>query len=153
MRKGKKVIYTLTLVGVSLLGYFFWHSMQPVEIIAIHQRDNYSDVLVNHFPFTDKGKINWWLDNKEILKEKYDIPKPDSDGFFTIIFWDFGDGYKEAGKYDRMCFEDMKEKENCIEKNVFFIAENDRDNDMLFVGDGGRYLMKKNGQIIKLRRD
>ncbi|AVJ20190.1 hypothetical protein CLM71_22425 [Serratia sp. MYb239] len=139
--------------AMALFGFFLWCSLQPVEIIAIHQRENYSDVLVKNFPFTDKGKIKWWLDNKNNLKEKYGIPKPDSDGFFTVIFWDFGDGYKEAGKYDRMCFDDMKEKENCIEKNVFFIAENDRDKDMLFVADGGRYLMKKNGELIKLRRD
>lgn len=149
MRKGKKVIYTLALAGMALLGYFFWRSLQPVEIIAIHQRENYSDVLVKNFPFTDQGKINWWLANKDKLKENDGIPKSDSDGFFTIIFWNFGDGYKEAGKYDRMCFDDLKEKSNCIDKNKELTVENDRDNDILFTVSSGMYRMKKNGDITR----
>ncbi|MCA4823531.1 MAG: DUF943 family protein [Serratia rubidaea] len=153
MRKGKKVIYTLALAGMALLGYFSWCSLQPVEIIAIHQRESYSDVLVKNFPFTDKGKINWWLDNKNNLKEKYGIPKPDSDGFFTIIFWDFGEGYKEAGKYDRMCFEDMKEKSNCIDKNKELTVKNDRHHDILFTVSSGMYRMKKSGDITRYYLD
>ncbi len=149
---GNHFIRVMIYATMALCGFFLWCSLQPLEIVAVHQRGNYSDVLVNDFPFTDKGRINWWLDNKEILKEKHDIPKPDSDGFFTIIFWDFGEGYKEAGKYDRMCFEDMKEKKNCIDKNVLFIISNGRNNDMLFVGDNGTYRLNKNGEITKLKR-
>ncbi|EAA8370440.1 DUF3289 family protein, partial [Salmonella enterica] len=37
-------------------------------------------------PLTDKGKINWRLKNIDVLKEKYDIPKPSSSGYFTVIF-------------------------------------------------------------------
>lgn len=37
-------------------------------------------------PLTDKGKINWRLKNIDVLKEKYDIPKPSSSGSFTVIF-------------------------------------------------------------------
>ncbi|AML56499.1 Enterobacterial putative membrane protein (DUF943) [Serratia rubidaea] len=51
-----------------------------------------------------------------------------------------------------MCFEDMKEKKNCIDKNVLFIISNDRNNDMLFVGDNGTYRLNKNGEITKLKR-
>lgn len=153
MRKSKKIICILALAGLVLLGYFFWRSLQPVEIVAVHQRNNFSDVLVNNFPFTDKGKVNWWLDNKDKLKEKYDIPKPASYGLFTIVIWKFGEGYKYAEKYDRMCFEDMKEKRNCIDKNVLFIISNDKDDDMFFVGDNGTYRMGKDGEIVKIRRE
>ncbi|MTD37038.1 DUF943 family protein [Erwinia sp. CPCC 100877] len=45
-------------------------------------------------PSTDKGKINWWLKNNDIQKDKYSIPKPDTDDFFNI-FLDFGEGYKQ----------------------------------------------------------
>ncbi len=57
-----------------------------------------------------------------MLKDKYSIPKPASDGFYTVIFWDFGDGYKEEGKYDRRCFDDMKTSKNCIDKTRFSLS-------------------------------
>ncbi|WP_146135904.1 DUF943 family protein, partial [Yersinia pseudotuberculosis] len=90
--KSKKIICALLLLGSILLGYFFWLSLRPVEIVAIHKDGNFSAVLVRDFPVTDKGKINWWLENKSRLKDKYNIPNPAPDGFFSITFWDFGEG-------------------------------------------------------------
>ncbi|EIR87473.1 hypothetical protein YPPY46_4383, partial [Yersinia pestis PY-46] len=58
--KSKKIICALLLLGSILLGYFFWLSLRPVEIVAIHKDGNFSAVLVRDFPVTDKGKINWW---------------------------------------------------------------------------------------------
>lgn len=94
----------------------FWWSLRSVEIVAVHHKNEFSAVLVHHFPITDKGKIDWWIKNKDRLKNEYKIPNPASDGFFSITFWDFGDGYEEAGKYDRRCFDDMPTKKKCIEK-------------------------------------
>lgn len=153
MRKIKNIIYALALAGIVLLGYFFWRSLQPVEIVAVHQMHSTSSVLVNHFPFTDKGKIHWWLDQQETLKSHYGIPKPDDDGRFTIIVWDFGEGYKETDGYDRLCFDDLKAKENCIEKNRIFTVENDRSNDVVFTVYDARYHLNKNGEITKLKRE
>ena len=96
--------------------YFLWVFLRPVEIVAVHQDGNYSYVLVKNFPLTEKGKIDWWLMNKDMLKQRYGIPKPASYGAFTIVFWDFSGGYMEEGKYDRRCFADMKPPVNCIEK-------------------------------------
>ncbi len=150
--KSKKIICALLLLGSILLGYFFWLSRHPVEIISVHQRNNYSDILVRNFPFTEKGKINWWLENRDILKAKYSIPKPASDGFYTVIFWDFGDGYKEEGKYDRLCFYNMKSSKNCIDKNSLIIISNNKNNVMSFTFDSGIYQLK-NGEIVKMKRE
>ncbi|AHK19378.1 membrane protein [Yersinia similis] len=150
--KSKKTLCALLLISSIFLGYFFWVSRHPVEIISVHQRNNYSDVLVRNFPFTDKGKINWWLENRDILKAKYSIPKPASDGFYTVIFWDFGDGYKEEGKYDRLCFYNMKSSKNCIDKNSLIIISNNKNNVMSFTFDSGIYQLK-NGEIVKMKRE
>jgi len=147
--KSKKVLSALSLVGFLLFGYLLWLSLCPVKIIAVHEDGNYSDVLVKNFPFSDKGKINWWLKNNEMLKSKYKIPKPASYGSFTIIFWLFGDGYKEEGKYDRLCFEDMKTKVNCIEKNAVFSVSYSKNMGTMFTVYDGTYQMKKNGDIVK----
>ncbi|MEE4447677.1 DUF943 family protein [Serratia sp. C2(1)] len=148
--KTKKTFYALLLIGFALIFYFIWLTNRTVEIVGIHQRNNYSDVLVTNFPFTDKGKINWWMENKDRLKTLYNIPKAAPYGLFTIVFWDFDEGYKEEGKYDRMCFDDMKTKFNCIDKNRVFSVENNRSNDILFTVHDGIYRMGKDGNIIKI---
>lgn len=35
-----------------ILGWF----LQPVDVVAVHNDRDYSEVLVRHFPVTDKGK-------------------------------------------------------------------------------------------------
>ncbi|WP_016260514.1 DUF943 family protein, partial [Yersinia pestis] len=114
---------------------------------------NYSDILVRNFPFTEKGKINWWLENRDMLKAKYSIPKPASDGFYTIIFWDFGDGYKEEGKYDRLCFSDMNTTKNCIEKEKYMTIYKIKNDEPLFSFDGNRYFLNENNKIVKMKRE
>ncbi|MBT0723948.1 DUF943 family protein [Rosenbergiella sp. S61] len=152
--KNKKILILVFLTGCVLLGYWLWLSLRPVEVVAVHDNGNHSYVLVRNFPLTDKGKINWWLKNKDILEEKYDIPKPSSSGYFTVIFWDFGDGYKEEGKYDRLCFDDMKTKVNCIEKDAVFSVDESRNMGVMFtVYDGDNYRLDHNGDIIKVASD
>lgn len=147
--KSKKILSALYLVGFVLFGYLLWLSLWPVKIIAVHEDGNYSDVLVKNFPFSDKGKINWWLENKAILKEKYNIPKPAAYGNFTITFWLFGEGYKEEGKYDRLCFDDMKTKVNCIDKNAVFAVSYSKNLGTIFTVYDGAYRINESGEIVK----
>ncbi|WP_312064488.1 DUF943 family protein [Pantoea septica] len=152
--KNKKILILFLLAVCLLLSYWIWLCLRPVEIVAVHQENNYSDVLVRSFPPTDKGKIAWWLKNKDMLKEKYDIPKPSSYEYFTVIFWEFGDGYKEEGKYDRLCFKDMKPPINCIEKDAIFSVDKSRNMGIMFtVYDGDNYRLDQNGDIIKVASD
>lgn len=145
----KKVLRLLLILGGVLTVYLSWLSLRQVEIISVHKSDSFSDVLVKSFPLSDKGKIGWWLKNKEMLHEKYNIPISSSSGDFTITFWDFGDGYKYDGKYDRLCFEDITTKENCIEKDVVFSVSNSVNLGITFTVYDGQYQMKKNGDIVK----
>lgn len=150
--KIKKILRTLFLAGCCLSGYFIWLSLRPVEVIAVHHRENsFTSVMVREYPFTDKGKISWWLENKDMLKKKYDIPKPDKDGFFEVIFWDFGEGYKETDGYDRLCFDDMKPPFNCIEKDKVFTVWNDRNKDIFFGVQDVKYNIKENGEMVKTK--
>jgi len=146
----KKTAYTLLLAGGILHGCFLWYSHRPVEIIAIHDRgNNYISVLVRNFPLTDRGKINWWLKNKKLLKEKYNLPNSEKDESFSVTFWLFGDGYKEEGKYDRLCFDDMKTKVNCIEKDAVFSVDNSKNMGTMIRTYDGTYRVHKNGKVVK----
>ena len=152
--KHKKTLYGLFLFsGCALFSYLIWLSQHPVKIVAVHQERHYSDVLVNNFPLTDKGKIDWWLENKGILKEKYDIPEPDSEGNSTVSFWDFGDGYVESDGYDRLCFDDMEPPLNCINKNSLMFVMNGRNTGLSFWVDGGIYRVNKNDKRVRFDYD
>ncbi|HAT24422.1 MAG: DUF943 family protein [Pantoea sp.] len=147
----KKTLLILVIAGGMLMGYFLWLTSRPIEITAVHQEDNFSDVLVNHFPSTIRGKIDWWLKNKEVLKQRYDIPKPAPYGNYTVSFWLFGEGYKEEGKYDRLCFKDMQPPINCIEKERVFWVSYSKNRGVIFTIDDGEYRIGKDGKIIKLK--
>ncbi|MTD42726.1 DUF943 family protein [Erwinia sp. CPCC 100877] len=147
--KKKKTLVLLFLAGCVLAGYWLWLSLRPVEIIGIHQRFDTTSVLVNNFPLTNKGKINWWLKNKDMLKTKYNIPKPDPDGDYAVIFWDFGDGYKETDGYDRLCFDDMPPPVNCIEKEKELTIKNSKRFGVRFLVSDGYYQLKENGDVVK----
>ncbi len=153
MKVKNRIMMCLFLLIASLLTlYTLWLSFRPVEIIAVHQRNSYSDVLVSNFPFTNKGKIDWWLKNKEMLKTKYDIPKPSSYGSSSIVFWLFNDGYKEEGKYDRLCFNDMATKVNCIDKNTVLTVGNSKRYGTRFTLSDGIYRVDENGRVIKIKK-
>lgn len=143
--------YGLTLLWLLcvLIIYVYMLGGRRGEIIAVHQRNNYSDILVKNFPATDKGRIQWWFENKDKLKTQYNIPQPASYGSFTVTFWLFGDGYQEEGKYDRLCFADMPTKKNCIDKNSLMMVRYAKNTGLSFRLDGGVYRIKENGEMIK----
>lgn len=123
-----------------------WLNLRPVEVVAVHQDNNFADILVHNFPLTDKGKIAWWLAHSDALKVKYAFPRPDEYGLYSISFWDFGDGYREDD-FDLLCFSDMKTKKNCIDKNFVFMVNNTRDGTVVFTTDVDKYTMK-DGKIV-----
>ncbi|MEJ5062575.1 DUF943 family protein [Erwinia sp. MYb375] len=151
LKMSKKRMLTLSVV-IMLSGILLWLSLRSVKIIAVHQDGNYSEVLVKDYPFTDEGKIKWWLKNKAILKEKYNIPRPSEDGRYHVILWDFGDGYKEGDGYDSLCFDDMPPPINCIDKNKVITIGHNINSPASFTVSGGVYILQYNGLILKRKR-
>ncbi len=139
----KKCGIVACIAGVLLLA---WLNLRPVEVVTVHQDNNFADILVHNFPLTDKGKIAWWLAHADALKVKYAIPRPGPYGLYSISFWDFKDGFKEDA-YDLLCFSDMKTKKNCIEKNIVFSVDNTVEGIVFFTTYNGRYTLK-DGKIV-----
>ena len=88
--------------------------------------------LLKTFPFLIK--IKWWITNQYFLKQKYGIPRPGREGAFTIIFWNFGEGYKETDGYDRLCFNDVDLPKNCIDKDSLLFVKKEKNTDLEFWG-------------------
>lgn len=145
--KRKFILLAAMIIILGLL----WLWCRPIEIIAVHQSGTYSIVLARDYPFTDAGKMQWWLKNKEKLKEKYNIPKPDEDGRYHVILWDFDEGYKEEGKYDRLCFDDMEPPKNCVDKNTIMIIRHSKDSITQFTVGNEYYILQDDGVTVKVR--
>ncbi|WP_130831801.1 DUF943 family protein [[Erwinia] mediterraneensis] len=154
-----KYLRYLLLLGIMLMAahfcYSIWQDFEPVEIVAVHKDDVSSDVLVKNFPVTDRGKLDWWQKNHAWLKEKYGVPEFAQDGSFSVWFWNFGDGYKALPTHDLrlsrqtsdlLCFDEMKTKKNCIEKDaVLRVASFDKN--ITFLLFEGSYIQRPNGKI------
>ncbi|WP_246494602.1 DUF943 family protein [Brenneria izadpanahii] len=141
----KKRVIAVLAVLAAVYG-IIWLS-RPVKIVAVHRMQHFSDVLVLNFPLTNRGKIDWWLKNREMLQEKYAIPKRSSYGSFSITFWDFGEGYKE-NEYDRLCFEDMPAEKNCIEKQLLFSINDNGAGSITLRTSNQRYRLQPDGEIV-----
>ena len=151
--KEKILIYMLLIIGCILSAYVVWIWLRPVELIAVHQNDNHTYIIVKNFPITDKGQINWWLENKDMLKKRYNIPKPAPYGDYTVIFWDYCDGYKDEGKYDRLCFDDLEPPKNCIDKNMILNVNYSKNYGASFITVKKSYYTNKNGDIVENKDD
>lgn len=154
--RNNKILLTIYLVISAVIAYLFWRSLRPVDIVGVHKDGSYSYLLVKDFPITAKGQINWWLKNTKMLKNHYDIPKPDSDGDFGIVVWDFGEGYKEQGdksKDNRFCFADFKSPKNCIDKNMILYITYTKSSGISFITHNDEYRINKKGELVKDESD
>jgi len=106
----------ITTVIVTVVLYGAWEISRPVEIVAVH---NGRVLLVRNFPYFNFLQVEWWESNKEKIHDKYGIPMVDDEGSYNVAIQGFGDGYKIKTDHegDLLCFNDMEEPANCIEKN------------------------------------
>ncbi|WP_312456281.1 DUF943 family protein [Pseudescherichia sp.] len=141
MLRFKYFLLVLALLAVAI-GYL--SLPRKGEIIAVDRELNFANVAVKHFPLTDNGKMDWWRDNKQILKEKFSIPVPAKNGDWYISIWDYGDGFKAKPNgdirifnddtQDMLCFNNDESK--CIDKDLLMRIEGNRDGSVdIQVGD------------------
>ncbi|WP_253378914.1 DUF943 family protein [unidentified bacterial endosymbiont] len=151
----KKTWLIYISIALAVIIYSSWDHIYPVKIIDVHRstdRLGYNDIIVDHFPLTDRGRINWWLSQRDMLKEKYNIP---SGQRFVLMVWDVGDGYLQDSPHeDYFCFPDMTSEKNCIEKiSLLEVAFRFPESNKIrfYVGDNMYIMNTKDGSITKER--
>ncbi|WP_222889766.1 DUF943 family protein [Enterobacter sp. C2] len=147
MRYGTAISAGLLLL---IAAYTAFRLSLPPKVVGIHRDGSYIDVLVENFPYTDQGKITWWQNNSSMMREYFNIPSASGNGQYHISFWDFNEGYKPIGKYDRLCFEDFKVNANCIDKNKLMEVVSNKDGQVSILTDE-RYELE-NGKFLKIRK-
>ncbi|HDT3001218.1 TPA: DUF943 family protein [Proteus mirabilis] len=145
--------YKITII-IFLLSFIFFVVYEffiPVKVMGVHKDTYTTSILVEDFPITDYGKIIWWKKNKVILDEQYNLFKA-KDSSFYIYIWNYGDGYLEEGKYDRLCFTEIKSNKRCIEKDNLMLIKNYLNEEEIRIGNSA-YIKDKNGSFIKKDKD
>ncbi|MGX5109185.1 DUF943 family protein [Enterobacter cloacae] len=151
----KKSWFLYMAIASLVVIFSLWDDIYPVKIIDVHRSTNslgYDYIIVDHFPLTDRGRINWWLSQRDMLKKKYNIP---SGQRFVLTVWDVGDGYlRDSLHEDYFCFPDMTSDKNCIEKNellevTFRFPESNKIR--FYIGDNMYVMNTKDGSMTKER--
>lgn len=113
-------------------------------------RDKYAyDIVVDHMPLTEWGRVHWYLAHKDELKKKYNIPASSS---YHITFWDIGSGFidgDKSGDGDLACFTKVDESnKNCLEKNVLLSVDFNKGKwvEFHFNGCNNYWYIKPNGR-------
>ncbi|POY66355.1 hypothetical protein C3402_18215, partial [Pantoea sp. PSNIH3] len=109
MKKLTIIIITLLLGAIGFRLYY------PTEIITIHRTSKHSlTMLVDHFPWTKKGKIAWWKEHHEEIFRQMNF----NESIYSIYI--FNSRYKKDSGTDQdsdlLCFEEMATEQNCISK-------------------------------------
>jgi hypothetical protein len=95
----------------------FMHGLNRDSLRGFTDNDFY-DIVVDHMPLSEWGRIKWYLEHKTELKTKYHIPTSSS---YHIYFWDIGDGFidgNKSGDGDLICINKTASGIDCLEKNL-----------------------------------
>ncbi|WP_276972636.1 DUF943 family protein [Tatumella ptyseos] len=131
-----------------IIAYCILIAVRPAKIVRV---DN-STVFVEHLPMTNKGKLSWWLKNKELLQNKYHIINPPDN--FTVIIMNF-DGYEKLPKGvrdgsidDYTCFDDNNgEQKKCVYNSIAIVVRGSVDG-KVFINIGDKtYIQSSDGRV------
>ncbi|MEJ5176640.1 DUF943 family protein [Erwinia sp. MYb416] len=144
--------YYLLLVLIAGVYVFSWFQ-RPVNIVSFVREGSRIYLFVEHFPMMDKGRIAWWLDNKTLLKEKYNLSFIGSKYPWTVLVSEVGDGFQflqhRASDNDLRCFDSLKPGTNCVEKKWLLWISHFNQVDTRYTTDDSEYIQRGENAEIK----
>ena len=69
--------------------------MRKMRVIYVHEDEYNTVIVVRNYPITEWGKIFWWENNKEFIKEKYGVPRNYNEGDYSMVILNESDGFKK----------------------------------------------------------
>lgn len=119
----KKITVFMGCIFLAGALYNLW-TLRQVNIIFINSDAGSTiDIVVDHLPWTDRDKIDWFLAHKEKILAKYPLYDNSTHTFYII---DIGDGftnYNENPDEDLFCFPTIKSEKSCLLKDYLLIAQ------------------------------
>lgn len=144
----KKRLFIMFIITVGICAAYVWLNHRDVRIINAVRDSSVAVILVENFPVSDSARIKWWLTNKALLSDKFNIPAEEKGGPDHFVIYDFGDGYREEGSRDRYCLSNVPSPVNCVDKKILMVIDRNRKGERSFLIENTVYLQDKNGKIL-----
>ena len=152
----KRLFKKIILFVLIFFGFIYWLYIlvMPVKIISFVREGSRIYLFVEHFPVTNKGRIAWWLDNKELLIEKYDVPFIGSKYPWSVLIGEAGDGFQflqhRASDNDLICFDSLKPGAHCAEKKWLLRISHFNQVNTRYTTDDSEYIRGENAEIRRV---
>lgn len=117
--------YSIIILCLFLMGggYNLW-TLRPVDILHVDSDAGSTVVLVvDHLPWTDRSKIDWFLARRENLRSKYPLY---NEGWHRYYIMGIGNGFTnhESNPHeDLLCFPVINSLNKCVIKDYLLIVD------------------------------
>ena len=154
MGKNQRVIKSVLVISLLIIFFLLlFLFLRPVKIVSFVREGSRIYLFVEHFPMTDKGRIAWWLDNKALLIEKYNVPFIGGKYYWSVLIGEAGDGFQflqhRASDNDLICFDSLKPGANCAEKKWLLWISHYSQTDISYTTDDSEYVQRGENAEIK----
>lgn len=135
------------VVAFFLAIYCLWIAVRPAKIVKVDK----DVVFVEHLPMTNKGKLNWWLENKDSLQNKYHIFNTTEN--FTVTVMNFAGyealpkGTRDGSIDDYTCFDNANDQhKNCVHNDIAIVVRGNLNGKKFINIDGKTYIQTGSGK-------
>lgn len=143
----RKMWVLLTIVMLCTAVYNLW-ALGPVTILYAETDWRSSVIVVDHFPLTDKDRINWFLNHESDIKKYYGIITEQTSSIAIIEAEDGLLRFQEHPHEDLLCFDNIKSDKKCVIKNYVLDVNIHAPGLVDFrTGDGPTYYLSEEGNI------
>lgn len=146
----KKIGISLVAMVALVAGFFFIKQTGPVEVMAVNKTPDTILIAVKGLPYSAKSKLDWWLDNKNLLISKYQLDFNNPKEQPSIYIYNFGDGFKKEEIKDRLCFDNVPSPKNCIDKDIIMVISQLRNGNIKLAVDGDVFIQDGSGKITEI---
>jgi hypothetical protein len=119
----KKITVFMGCIFLAGALYNLW-TLRQVNIMFIYSDAGSTiNIVVDHLPWTDRDKIEWFLARKKDILEKHPLY---NNSWHDFLIMDIGDGFtnfSENPDEDLFCFPTIKSEKNCLVKNYLLVVE------------------------------
>ncbi|ORM69181.1 hypothetical protein HA48_19550 [Pantoea wallisii] len=144
----KKRLFIMFSITVGICAAYVWLNHRDVRIINAVRDSSVAVIVVENFPISDSARIKWWLTNKALLSDKFNIPAEEKGGPDHFVIYDFGDGYREEGSRDRYCLSNVPSPVNCVDKNTLMVVDRNRKGERSFLIGNTVYLQNNKDKSV-----
>ena len=126
-------------LGLFLAGgiYNLW-TLRPVNILHVDSDgDGVVVLVVDHMPWTDRDKIDWYLAHREEIRSKYPLFDEIKQSYYILGVGDGFTNYERSPHEDLRCFTVIDSNNYCVIKDyLLIIDEYTNENTRFYVSEG-----------------